>query len=178
VEMPHGAVAKLGSRELTFFDTPGHARHCASIRDSRTAHVFTGDTFGLSYRELDDGDRQYVFPSTSPVQFDPEAYHRSIDLIAGLKPQAVYATHYGRLRDIPRLAGDLHRLVDAHVRVAESCRGAGYDCMKEGVTALLLEEAGRQGWKLPREKVIEVWEADLDFNAQGLEFWSKANRAR
>jgi hydroxyacylglutathione hydrolase len=39
-------------------------------------------------------------------------------LIESLNPQAVYVTHYGQVRDIPRLAADMHRLVDAHAELA------------------------------------------------------------
>jgi glyoxylase-like metal-dependent hydrolase (beta-lactamase superfamily II) len=181
VEMPHGQIARMGAREFIFLDTPGHARHHASIVDSRTGHIFTGDTFGLSYRELDDEGRQYIFPSTTPVQFDPQALHASVDLIAGYKPGAVYVTHYGQLRDVPRLASDLHRLIDEHVRVAESCRDTGddrFERLKQGVTGILLDEAARYGWKLPREAMVDVWKADLELNAQGLEVWLDTSAKR
>ncbi|MDA0276119.1 MAG: hypothetical protein O3A91_07150 [Proteobacteria bacterium] len=42
-------------------------------RDTATGHLPAGDCFGLSYRELDDGGRQFAFPTTSPSQFDPPA---------------------------------------------------------------------------------------------------------
>ena len=54
IETPHEFSLSLAGRELRFFDTPGHARHHVCIQDTRSGHVFTGDTFGLSYRELDD----------------------------------------------------------------------------------------------------------------------------
>jgi hydroxyacylglutathione hydrolase len=174
VEMPDGATAALGARTFTFLDTPGHAKHHACIVDSCTGHVFTGDTFGLSYRELDDGERQFVFPSTTPVQFDPDALHRSIDVIAAQKPGAVYLTHYGQVRDVPSQAEALHRMVDAHVRIAEACRDGGdrrFDRLRAGVTALLMDETGRYGTALSREQLLDIWKADLELNAQGLEVW-------
>jgi hydroxyacylglutathione hydrolase len=174
VEMPDGAVASLAAREFLFLDTPGHARHHACIVDSRTGHIFAGDTFGLSYRELDQGGRQYIFPSTSPVQFDPQALHRSLDVIAGRAPAAVYLTHYGQVRDIPRLAQDMHRLVDAHADLALRCRDLGEArpaALREGVSAILFAEADRYGWTLPREELLRIWNADLGLNAQGLEVW-------
>src|SRR4051812_27752696 len=62
IETPHEAAIELNGRELIFYDTPGHARHHVCVFDRKSNHVFAGDTFGLSYRELDDGDRQFIFP--------------------------------------------------------------------------------------------------------------------
>jgi len=45
---------------LQFLDTPGHARHHVAILDTRSGHVFAGDVFGLSYREMDQGGRQFI----------------------------------------------------------------------------------------------------------------------
>ena len=174
VETPHEFKLKLNGREFVFFETPGHARHHVCILDKQSGHVFTGDTFGLSFSELDCGRRQFVFPTTTPVQFDPEALHHSVDLIAGLRPEAVYVTHYGQVRDIPRLAADLHRLIDAHAQLALAVRNDGperYQHLKNGVAQLLLEEKQRQNWMLPREKLFEIFAGDIELNAQGLAIW-------
>ncbi len=48
-----GMTLQLGTRILQLFDTPGHARHHHCIWDARSQSIFTGDTFGLSYPELD-----------------------------------------------------------------------------------------------------------------------------
>ena len=69
----------LGSRTLEILDTPGHARHHYSAHDLDHDDVFSGDTFGISYRELDTEAGPFIFPTTTPVQFDPAALHSSID---------------------------------------------------------------------------------------------------
>ncbi len=174
VETPHQFKLKLNGREFVFFETPGHARHHACILDTQSGHMFTGDTFGLSFRELDSGGRQFVFPTTTPVQFDPDALHHSVDLIARLRPEAVYVTHYGQVRDIPQLAADLHRLIDAHAQLALAVRDTGperHQRLKNGVAQLLLEEKQRQNWMLPREKMLEIFASDIELNAQGLAIW-------
>ena len=73
IEATDGSAVSLAGRIFTFHDTPGHARHHNCIHDGATGHLFTGDMFGLSYRELDRDGRQFVFPATTPTQFDPEA---------------------------------------------------------------------------------------------------------
>ena len=85
IETPEGATLRLAGRELLFLDAPGHARHHVVVRDGESGHVFAGDTFGLSYRELDQDGRQFSFPTTSPSQFDPPALHRSIDRMLSLE---------------------------------------------------------------------------------------------
>jgi glyoxylase-like metal-dependent hydrolase (beta-lactamase superfamily II) len=173
-ETPEGARLRLAGRELLFLDAPGHARHHVVVRDAQTGHIFAGDTFGLSYRELDQDGRQFSFPTTSPSQFDPVALHRSIDRMLSHGPQALYVTHFGRLANLTPLADDLHRLIDAHAALGERCRRAGAErkrLLKEGVSALVLAERERQGWRLPSEKVLEVFALDIELNAQGLEFW-------
>ncbi|HUN69836.1 MAG TPA: MBL fold metallo-hydrolase [Burkholderiales bacterium] len=177
IETPEGTVLRLAGRELLFLDAPGHARHHVVVRDARSGHVFAGDTFGLSYRELDQDGRQYSFPTTSPSQFDPAALHRSIDRMLALEPGAIYVTHFGRLTDLPRLARDLHRLIDAHAGLAERFRSAGAErkrLLKEGVSDLVLAERERQEWRFPREKVLEIFALDIELNAQGLESWLDA----
>jgi hydroxyacylglutathione hydrolase len=178
LETAEGARVSLGGRELEFYDAPGHARHHVVIRDSRTGHLFAGDTFGLSYRELDRDGRQFSFPTTSPSQFDPPALHRSIERMVSLGPQAIYATHFGQVRDIPRLAHDLHRLIDAHAELALRCADSGaqrHANLTRGVRDLVRAEAQRQQWKLLENDALEVFKFDIELNAQGLEAWLDSN---
>lgn len=180
VETAEGASLQLAGRELLFLDSPGHARHHVVVRDSLTGHFFAGDTFGLSYRELDVEARQFSFPTTSPSQFDPRALHSSIDRLLAYRPEALYVTHFGRLSDLGRLASDLHRLIDAHAELGERLRRAGAErraLLREGITELVLGERTRHGWRLPREKVLEVFALDIELNAHGLEFWLDAQAA-
>ena len=177
IETAHEASLDLNGREFSFFDTPGHARHHVCVLDTRSGHLFAGDTFGLSYRELDCRGRQFSFPTTSPTQFDPVAAHRSLDLILDLQPGAIYVTHYSQVRDIARMGADLHRLIDAHAGLAHRERDAGaarHERLKAGVTEIVLGEAERYGWTLPREQVLGVLAGDIELNAQGLAIWFDA----
>ena len=179
IETPEGTTLRLASRELLFLDAPGHALHHVVVRDGKTGHIFAGDTFGLSYRELDRDGKQFSFPTTSPSQFDPAALHRSIDRMLSYGPEAVYVTHFSRLQDLRRLAADLHRLIDAHVEIAQRHRNAGagrHRKLKESVAELVLAEAERQRWRLSPEKVLEVFSFDIELNAQGLAAWLDAPR--
>ncbi|HET7795523.1 MAG TPA: MBL fold metallo-hydrolase, partial [Rhizobacter sp.] len=46
-------VGDVGGRPLQVLHTPGHAKHHHCIWDAASRGFFTGDTFGLSYREFD-----------------------------------------------------------------------------------------------------------------------------
>jgi len=178
IETPEGTLLRLAGRELLFLDAPGHARHHVVVRDGASGHIFAGDTFGLSYRELDQDGRQFSFPTTSPSQFDPPALHRSIDRMLSFAPAALYVTHFGRLTNLTVLAADLHRLIDAHAALGERHRRAGAERKRlliEGVRSLVLAERERQGWRLPSEKLLEVFALDIELNAQGLESWLDAD---
>ena len=176
VEATDGSTVELAGRRLTFHDTPGHARHHNCIHDGATGHLFTGDMFGLSYRELDRDGRQFVFPATTPTQFDPEAFHRSIGRMTALEPNALYLTHYGKVVDVPRIAEDLLRLVDAHAEIGRRCAAiddpdARIAALRDGVRRIAIDEAVRQRWGIEPERVDDVLAMDIQLNADGLASW-------
>lgn len=174
VEARDGAELDLAGRKLHILETPGHAKHHICIWDATARAFFTGDTFGLSYRELDVEGRPFVIPTTTPTQFDPEALHASIDRLMSYRPEAMYLTHYSRVTEVDRLAADLHRLIDTQVAVAQAARGEGVARHVEilaGLEQIVREEAERQGWCLPEDELFELLRVDLELNAQGLGVW-------
>lgn len=182
VEAIDGSTIALAGRVFTFYDTPGHARHHNCVRDGATGHLFTGDMFGLSYRELDRDGRQFVFPATTPTQFDPKAFHASIERMTALAPDALYLTHYGKVIDVPRIARDLLRLVDAHADLGRRCaaivdsRSRG-EALRAGVQSIAVDEARVQGWSTAAGPVDEVLAMDIELNADGLESWIASGAA-
>ena len=173
-----GHRLSLGGRELLCIDTPGHARHHLCVWDEASRGWFTGDTFGLSYRELDSAQGAFIVPTTSPVQFEPEALHASIDRLMAREPEAMYLTHYGRVRDTARLAADLHVQIDAMTAIARACDGRA-DRHRARVAALgelCLERARAHGCRLDDAGVLRVLGMDIELNAQGLECWLDRGR--
>lgn len=167
-------VLDLGSRRLRILHTPGHAKHHICIWDETARAFFTGDTFGLSYREFDVDGRPSVYPTTTPTQFDPDALHESIDRLASYRPDAMYLTHYSRVTGVDRLAADLHRLIETQIAVARAARGDGVARHVEilaGLEQIVREEAERHGWPLPEEEIFNLLRTDLELNAQGLGIW-------
>lgn len=182
IEAVDGHTVALAGRTLTFHDTPGHARHHNCVHDATTGHLFTGDLFGLSYRELDRDGRQFVFPATTPTQFDPAAFHASIERMTALRPEALYLTHYGKVGDVPRIAADLLRLVDAHADLGRRCavideRAARIAALRTGVRRIAGDEAARQPWGIGPERIDDVLSIDIRLNADGLESWIASGAA-
>lgn len=174
VEAPDESRIDLNGRSLLFLDTPGHARHHNCIYDERSQSFFTGDTFGVSYREFDVDGREFVFPTTSPVQFDPVAAHASIDRIISYQPHYAYLTHYSQIGSLEKHAQSLHDLIDAHVDIAQRARNNGTDrkaIISKALSELLLQRLSEHGCQLPLTEINELLSSDIRLNAQGLIHW-------
>jgi glyoxylase-like metal-dependent hydrolase (beta-lactamase superfamily II) len=178
--MRDGERIDLAGRELLLLDTPGHALHHYCIVDRMYGNVFTGDTFGLSYRELDTEAGALAVPTTTPTQFDPEQLVASIDKLLGYSPQAAYLMHYSRVTGLPRLAQSLKTQIRELAAMAR--RHAGEPDREAAIRAemrgLWIGLARRHGVTLSEARLDEILGKDLDLNAQGLVAWlDRANRA-
>ncbi len=168
-----GMDLMLADRPLHFIDTPGHARHHHCIWDALTQGWFTGDTFGLSYREFDTDAGPWILPTSTPVQFDPEALQASIDRLLLANPQCMYLTHYGRVQGIPRLGRMLCSMLGAMVDIGRRMN-PGPDRGRALRAALLELYAGslqRHGVTATHAQVAEWLTMDIELNAQGIEVW-------
>lgn len=182
IEAPDGHKVDLAGRILTCLDTPGHAKHHNAIHDSESGCIFSGDTFGVSYREFDTDQGPFVLPTTSPVQFDPDALHHSIDRLLALKPPAIYPTHFNRIEDVERLGNDMHEQIDAMVAIALVADELGdnkrHEAIKIGLRELYARRASRHGWQGDETRLEELIGMDIELNAQGLDVWLDRRKAR
>lgn len=177
IEAPDESRIELNGRPLLFIDTPGHARHHNCIFDEHSNAFFTGDTFGVSYRELDVNGMEFVFPTTTPVQFDPAAAHASLDRIMRYKPEYAFLTHYSRISHLHHHAENMHSLIDAHVEVARSAQSGSHDgddrftAISCALQSLLLQRIREHGCRLPENDITALISSDINLNTQGLEYW-------
>lgn len=134
---------------------------------------FTGDTFGLSYREFDTAQGPWIVPTSTPVQFEPEALRDSISRLLALEPECMYLTHFGRVRPVPRLGEMLFELLDAMVALGLRLKEvpARHEALKAGLAAIYLASLRRHGCELPEARIDELLAMDLELNAQGLACW-------
>jgi len=177
VSSADGMVIELADRPLTLLDTPGHARHHHCVWDERSQGFFTGDTFGLSYREFDTPQGVWLLPTTTPTQFDPEALRASIERMLARQPQRMYLTHYGCVGNVAALGRELLEQLDAVVELGERTRQQAlvpterHAALTAGLTTLYLQQLQRLGSTLPREQVIGLLAMDIELNAQGMAGW-------
>ncbi len=173
VEAADGHVVDLAGRPLHCLDTPGHARHHLAVHDTRANVCFTGDVFGLSYREFDTARGAFILPTTSPVQFDPDALHASINRLLALEPSAMYLTHFDRVDEIERLAADLHEQIDAMVALAHAANRQAdrHAALVAALTRLYADRATAHGWQGSHASLLALLGADIELNAQGLAVW-------
>ncbi len=172
-----GMAIELAGRPLVFLHTPGHAMHHHCIVDERSRGVFTGDTFGISYREFDTGRGAWAMPTTTPVQFQPEALTRSIDRIVALEPRWLYLTHYGRVggsaTETARLGALLHAQIDSIVALGRSTPPGSrrHEILRSGLEQIHLHSLRQHGVELADDIVRELLALDCELNAQGTAIW-------
>lgn len=174
LEAPDETCIELHGRPLLLLDTPGHARHHYCIFDKRSQSFFTGDTFGVSYRELDVDGLEFVFPTTTPVQFDPDAAHASLERIMSYQPQYAFLTHYSRIGHLPHQAMQMHDLIDAFVNIAHQAANTTaerHEFIVQALKDLLCQRLAMHGCTWSPTEIYELLHVDIELNAMGLETW-------
>jgi glyoxylase-like metal-dependent hydrolase (beta-lactamase superfamily II) len=173
IEAPDGFELDVAGRMLKFIDTAGHARHHFSVYDEQSRGFFTGDTFGVSYRETDSERGAFMIPTTTPVQFDPQAWHASLDRYLSFRPQRMFLTHFAMVENIEMLTGSLRRALDDYVAIALSFRdqAARREKLKAALLTYSLNGLREHRCPLPEPALRGLLEMDMDLNAQGLEVW-------
>lgn len=171
----------LGGKTLKFLDTPGHANHHFCVWDEDSNGFFTGDTFGIAYRELVVENQPFIFPTTTPVQFDPQALKSSIGKLISMKPERMFLTHYGMVEKPELLAPQLLEQIDHYVALVKEIEQEESDAedLLESIQTRLsdytLERAIAHG--CAPELAAETIAFDMGLNAQGLVVWSQRRSA-
>ncbi len=168
-----GGVIELAGRPLRVADTPGHAKHHHCLWDEASRGWFTGDTFGLSYREFDTAAGAWIVPTSTPVQFEPEVLRASVERLLAEDPACMYLTHYSRVTDVPRLGRLLLSLLDAVVAIGRRLQQAPdrHAALQRELLALYSSSLAAHGWQEGDTPLGELLAVDLELNAQGMAIW-------
>jgi len=163
----------FNGRQMQTLYTQGHALHHYCLNDPASRGVFTGDSFGVSYRELDTAAGALIFPTSTPTHFDPDAAHVSVDRIMACNPEQVYLTHYSRVRDLDRLATDMHAGIDAYAEMALANKDADdpQATIKSAMSDYLKGCARVHGFTGDDGALQAILEIDIGLNAKGLVSW-------
>ncbi len=170
----------FGGRELTFLHTRGHANHHMCVLDSGSRAIFTGDSFGLVYPDLQRNGR-FAIPSTSPTDFDAAAALESLDTIVGSGAERAYLTHFGGYDDLEEIAEQLREQIEESAEIVERafedevpddeldafCAERVWDMLEGRLEAVGLDED---------EAAVAALKLDADLNGQGLAFAVRKRR--
>ena len=160
----------LGDRNFECVHTPGHALHHQAIVDHGAVSIFTGDTFGLSYREFDTAQGPWIMPTTTPTQFDPGQLKASIVRLMQFRPRRLYLTHYSEVGQCARLANDMYEAIDDFVRIA---RNSGFDSARMTFALRDWAHGGLRdhGCRMDIDAIDAILGKDYELNAAGLAAW-------
>ncbi len=164
---------ELGGRKMQTLYTEGHALHHYCIHDPLSRGVFTGDSFGVSYRELDTAAGAFIFPASTPTHFDPLAAHAAVDRIMGCDPERLYLTHYSRVENLERLAADMHVCLDAYAEMAQANKDVEnpLEAIQLAMRNFLTSRVREHGYAGDDETLQAILEIDIVLNAKGLISW-------
>lgn len=169
---------QLGRRTFEFIDAPGHARHhhCPIDLDHREA--YSGDNFGICYREFDTARGPFMLPTTTPVQFEPDALHATIDRLLSYGPRRILQTHFGPVTDLERLARDLHASLDELVRIARRHAQAPERTarIQEDLFQYFSGQLDEHGYTGDTARRHAFLDDDVRLNTAGLEVWLDRDR--
>ena len=174
IQAPDGFKLSMNGREFEFIDTPGHARHHFCVYDKKSNGLFSGDTFGLSYPQLTTDAGRFVFATTTPVQFDPEALLDSIDKIMAKHPAQIYLTHFNQITPTPTVVKQLKDSVIEFKNIALAAVDITEDrieVISQNIQSYLLKKLAEMGCNQDIEFQKNVIKFDCLLNAQGLDFW-------
>jgi glyoxylase-like metal-dependent hydrolase (beta-lactamase superfamily II) len=170
MEMEDKSTLNLSSgRKLTFYHTPGHAKHHFSIMDSRTNTFFTGDTLGIRYPQLEERGVHLFLPSTSPNQFDPEAMLNSISLAESLQPDRIAFGHFFISEEPAKVYKDINKWLPVFMEKGEYVlkNDQDWNALKELLLAEIKKEL--EEFNIPEDDpVYEVIQLDLTVSAMGI----------
>lgn len=200
-------VVDLGAgRPLEFIHTRGHAKHHFVVHDTQSKSVFTGDAFGISYRpffkhyrleakskpftflgmsfgSLPDSMQDFLFPSSSPVDFEPKEAHLAIDKILATKAERAYVTHGGVWEDMKLGASQMHYGIQQYSLIMQDLIAKIKDAERRNIPLdedvlhnhalakmrqFFEEELQKHGLKHEEPAIWDLLNTDIELNAQGL----------
>jgi hypothetical protein len=171
-----------------------------------TNSVFTGDAFGVSYRpilrnyrvalttkpfrfmgfsfgSLPDNMKDFLFPSSSPVDFEPKEAHAAIDKILATQAERAFLTHGGIWDDMKFGAMQMHfgiqqyslilqelvqMLKESESRKLPLDEDALHSHALSKMRKFFEEELQKHGLKHEDPEIWDLLSTDIELNAQGL----------
>jgi hypothetical protein len=143
------------------------------VFDSSINGIFTGDSFGLAYPAHQTGKSLFIFPSTTPSDFEAEESRKSVKKILATGAKTVYLTHFGPLKKTREASDMLMNFIDnieniQNDALKQKLEGPTLDkfCL-EKMTDLFYGVVKKLGIKFTPESEGTL-KTDINLNAQGV----------
>lgn len=179
IECKDGETFKVGDQNLTTIYTPGHARHHISIYHKETEGIFTGDSLGLSYPEMDVDGKRFYQPTTTPTAFEFDKMIESIDKMMSFSPKKIYFTHYGISNNPKEVKKQIVKRIYDYKDMTDQIdinSKNQVDDLKKMLSSYYIKEAEQHGVPLDRKTILELFNIDINLNAMGLIFWKNRTK--
>jgi len=173
ISLTGGESISVGKRKLTMIDAPGHAKHHNIIYDELSGSVFSGDAFGIGYPRFRYEKGPLIFPSTSPVQFDPLSAAHTYKMITDLNPARILLTHFGSVENIGEIYSQLLGWIDYTVEYSSKrfSEGHGIDDLGKKLSEDLWRNFEERAVELTGESLSDeerdFLSLDADLNGKG-----------
>lgn len=164
--LPMQEAVRLGGRELSLFNAPGHTFAHLCLHDPQAGVVLAGDVFGA---HLEHWNGAMVVPA-APTQFAPREWKESVDAVMARAPDRILLAHFGVLDEgLEDKARQLREEIDHFVAIAREAKagGGGRDFIADRVMAWWEPKFARAGGAVDRAEVG----VELLLTVQGLELW-------
>lgn len=175
--MEDGEELQFGSRKLKFIYTKGHANHHFVIHDSKSNGVFTGDSFGIAYPILQDNGL-FIYPTTTPTDFDPIEAKISIDKILNTNCDKVFLTHFGMITDLNNAKSQLLEGINYSENLLKWCIESPYseqdkfNHVKQQLTEYFKQKLKTYNLESTEERWVLI-NFDIELNTMGIVFSAK-----
>lgn len=154
----------------------------SKVQSSPLLRFFTG-----MKSEKQDKLPNFLFPSSSPIDFEPDKAHEAVDIIVKTGSKRAFLTHFGVWEDMEYGASQMHYAIQQYENIMNSI---GYKLVLENLSDKELESMAHKklGHFFEEEllkhnidgqsKVIkDILKLDIELNAQGIVVAAKRNRA-
>ena len=175
-EANDGLRLNFQNRLLEFIDTPGHAKHHVCIIDKTSNGMFTGDTFGVAYPKLTVSGQPFIFPPSSPVDFDPADWLESIDKLMNTQCDRAYLTHFCMVDNLNPLAESLRQRIKIFADLA--LQTTSDKDLGDKIKNYFVEEIRATGCQISKENLFKILMLDISLIIQGLRVWVEKNTSK
>ena len=89
------------------------------------------------------------------------------------EPQRLYLTHYSEVRNLERLAADMHKGIDAFVSMGRENANAEQrtEALQTAIFEYFVAGLEQHGFKGDRDSMWSILNIDVNLNTQGIEVW-------